>query len=29
LANCYSEAGRREYHISGLCERCFDAICAE
>ena len=23
---CYSEAGRREYLISGLCEECFDAI---
>lgn len=25
LKNCYSEAGRREYSISGLCEKCFDA----
>ena len=23
-AMCYSEAGRREYYISGMCERCFD-----
>jgi len=22
---CYSDAGRREYLISGLCEACFDA----
>jgi len=29
LANCYSEAGRREYRISGLCEKCFDDICGE
>jgi hypothetical protein len=26
-ARCYSEAGRREYQISGLCEKCFDEIC--
>jgi hypothetical protein len=26
LENCYSEAGRKEYGISGLCERCFDGI---
>jgi len=26
LPKCYSEAGRREYGISGLCEKCFDAI---
>lgn len=25
----YSEAGRREYQISGLCELCFDEITAE
>ena len=24
---CYSEAGKREYKISGLCEQCFDKIC--
>lgn len=29
LANCYSEAGRREFGISGLCERCFDRMFAE
>jgi hypothetical protein len=26
LERCYSEAGRREYQISGLCEKCFDSI---
>ena len=26
LDHCYSEAGRREYLISGLCEECFDRI---
>ena len=26
LSNCYSEAGKREYKISGLCEKCFDKI---
>ncbi len=26
LAKCYSDAGRREYPISGLCETCFDRI---
>jgi len=29
LSNCYSEAGRREFKISGLCEKCFDEICNE
>ena len=29
LAKCYSDAGRREYGISGLCEPCFDAITME
>jgi hypothetical protein len=24
LPKCYSEAGRKEYTISGLCEVCFD-----
>lgn len=27
LPRCYSEAGRREYSISGLCEKCFDEAC--
>ena len=26
LPKCYSEAGRKEYKISGLCEKCFDSI---
>ena len=26
LPKCYSDAGRREYKISGLCEQCFDEI---
>ena len=26
LPNCYSEAGVREFRISGLCEECFDKI---
>lgn len=26
LPKCYSAAGLREFKISGLCERCFDAI---
>jgi len=29
LPKCYSEEGRREYGISGLCEECFDKICGE
>lgn len=24
LAKCYSDAGRKEFTISGLCEKCFD-----
>ena len=24
--NVFTEAGHREYHISGLCEVCFDSI---
>jgi len=24
LPKCYSDAGKREFRISGLCERCFD-----
>ena len=27
--NCYSDAGRREWCISGLCEKCFDEITEE
>lgn len=27
LPKCYSDAGKREYKISGLCEECFDKIC--
>lgn len=26
LENCYSDAGRAEVSISGLCELCFDKI---
>jgi hypothetical protein len=26
LPKCYSEAGRKEYRISGLCEECFDSL---
>jgi hypothetical protein len=26
LAKCHSEAGRREFFISGMCEPCFDAL---
>lgn len=26
LPNCYSEAGKKEFYISGLCEKCFDRI---
>ena len=29
LPRCYSDAGRREYKISGLCEKCFDTITTE
>jgi len=29
MENCYSDAGRKEYYISGLCERCFDEICGD
>ena len=28
LPRCYSDAGRNEYRISGLCEQCFDKIFA-
>ena len=27
IPKCYSEAGREEFKISGLCEICFDEIC--
>lgn len=26
LSKCYSKAGRKEYRISGICEKCFDKI---
>jgi len=26
LPKCYSEEGREEYYISGLCEKCFDEL---
>ena len=26
LLKCYTKAGREEYRISGLCEKCFDNI---
>jgi len=29
LPKCYSNAGRNEYYISGLCEECFDDITKE
>jgi hypothetical protein len=29
LENCYSEAGRREVAITGLCELCYDKACEE
>jgi len=28
LAKCYSEAGKREVRITGICEVCFDSIVA-
>lgn len=29
LARCYSDAGRREYYLSGMCEQCFDDLFKE
>jgi len=29
LPKCYSDAGRREYAISGMCEQCFDECTKE
>ena len=29
LPKCYSDAGRREYNISGMCEQCFDSLFEE
>jgi hypothetical protein len=29
LERCYSEAGRKEFQISGLCELCFDKLTSE
>ena len=29
LEHCYSNAGRREVFISGICEECFDKMFAE
>jgi hypothetical protein len=26
IPNCYSVAGRKEFKISGLCEKCFDKL---
>ena len=26
LPRCYSDAGKKEYTISGLCEQCFDEL---
>jgi len=26
IPNCYSQAGKDEFKISGLCEKCFDKI---
>lgn len=26
LPKCYSEAGRKEYEVSALCEECFDSL---
>jgi len=29
LANCFSEAGRREVFKTGICEKCFDDLFKE
>lgn len=29
LPKCYSAAGRGEYQISGMCEKCFDEMFAD
>ena len=29
LPKCYSDAGRKEYRISGFCEKCFDGMFAD
>lgn len=29
IPNCYSEAGKKEFKISGLCEKCFDKLWGE
>ena len=29
LPKCYSEAGRKEFTISGMCEECFDNMFKE
>lgn len=29
LPKCYSDAGVREYQMSGLCEECYDTISKE
>lgn len=29
LPKCYSNTGRKEYGISGLCEQCFDELTKE
>lgn len=29
LPRCYSNAGKREFFISGLCEKCFDNLFQE
>lgn len=29
MSKCYSDLGRREYFISGMCEECFDELFRE